>query len=286
MDEFTAVIKARQFVGRVAPKSFPVAVEDYVKELGATLSRQDDMDDDEAGCSFKTGGKHFIVVNRKDSPERQRFTVCHEIAHIELGLPSEHKSFPSWSYAKRPPAEIWCDIFAAELLLPYRLFKPEVDKAVIGFDAIDEMARRFEASNTATASRFAAVAPIPCAFVISEQGKVKYASRSTSMRDGNAWIQPGVDLPRESFSARARSGAGATGAERIDADVWLSDWERGGSLLEEVRHLARWDQTLTLIWFEDEEVPLPKRELREDEEELGLEELDGQLRWPSKKRRR
>jgi hypothetical protein len=44
-----------------------------------------------------------------------------------------------------------------------------------------------------------------------------------------------------------------------------------------------------MLWFEDEEVPPPKREgeeLREDEEELGLEELDGNLRWPSKKRRR
>jgi hypothetical protein len=58
-------------------------------------------------------------------------------------------------------------------------------------------------------------------------------------------------------------------------------------LLEEVRHFQQWDQTLTLLSFVDDEVPSAKREeLREDEEELGLEELDGNLRWPSKKRRR
>jgi hypothetical protein len=53
-------------------------------------------------------------------------------------------------------------------------------------------------------------------------------------------------------------------------------------------HFPQWDQTLTLLSFEGGEVPRAKRqdELREDEEELGLQELDGILRWPSKKRRR
>ncbi len=47
-----------------------------------------------------------------------------------------------------------------------------------------------------------------------------------------------------------------------------------------------WDQTVSLIWFEDEEVPSPPRSLREEEEEVGLHELDGVLPWPGKKRRR
>lgn len=39
-------------------------------------------------------------------------------------------------------------------------------------------------------------------------------------------------------------------------------------------------------WFEDEEVPPPKFREHEEEEDSLLEELDGNLRWPSKKRRR
>jgi hypothetical protein len=73
----------------------------------------------------------------------------------------------------------------------------------------------------------------------------------------------------------------------VNADIWFADWERGGVLLEEARHFSQWDQTLTLLPFENGEVPPEKKEeVREDEEELGLEELDGNLRWPSKKRRR
>jgi hypothetical protein len=85
----------------------------------------------------------------------------------------------------------------------------------------------------------------------------------------------------------------------IDADEWFSDWEHVGRLFEEARQLAQWDQTLTLLWFPDGVVPSTKipRDAsrlemeesdkdRQDDEELGLEELDGVLRWQKKSRRR
>ncbi len=287
MDEFAAVIKAREFVRKVNPTGIPVRVEAYVEEVKAVLRTQTDLGPDEPGWSLCNGGKHYICVNANDRPERQRFTICHELAHIVLGLPSEHNELPWWSYAKRPPAEIICDVFAAELILPYRLFKPLADEAAIDMDSVEDLAGRFLASITATGSRFAAVVTAPCAFVLSEQGKVRYASRSNALRDAYAWIQPRLDLPRGSASEKVRAGATCDGPEKVDADIWFSDWERGGMLLEEARHFQQWDQTLTLLSFVDDEVPSAKREeLREDEEELGLEELDGNLRWPSKKRRR
>lgn len=113
-----------------------------------------------------------------------------------------------------------------------------------------------------------------------------------------AWITPRVNVPSGSVSARIRAGESPS-REEIDADLWFSNWERGGVLLEEARHLAPWDQTLTLLWFDSEEVPSVKRptsrwdrdgdesrESREDEDELGLKELDGNLRWPTKRGRR
>jgi hypothetical protein len=287
VDEFATVLKARELVAKVNPTRIPVPVEAYAAHVGAILRPQADLDPDEPGWSFENAGKHYICVNANDRLERQRFTVCHELAHIVLGLPSDHKALPWWSYAKRPPDEIYCDVFAAELLLPYRLFKPVAEKELISLATVDALAGRFAASTTATGSRFATVVSTPCAFVLSEQGKVRYASRSTSLRAAYAWIPPRTDLPDGSASAMARAGQTCGGSREIDADVWFSDWDRGGVLLEEARHLDRWDQTLTLLWFEDEEVPPPaKREGREREEEDELlPELDGNLRWPSKKRR-
>ncbi len=123
--------------------------------------------------------------------------------------------------------------------------------------------------------------------MLSEQSKVRYASRSNALKDAYAWITPRLDLPRGSLSEKIRSGTTVAALEKVDADIWFADWERGGILLEEAKHFSQWDQTLTLLSFENGEVPPQKKEeAREDEEELGLEELDGNLRWPSKKRRR
>jgi hypothetical protein len=293
LTEFAVVHKARKFVTDVNPTAIPVPVADYARRVGAVIRPQTDLGPDEPGMSFAHDGKRYICVNAGDRPERQRFTVCHEVAHIVLGLPSDHGE-PQWSYFRRPPSEILCDVFAAELLLPYKFFQPAAAESSAGLAAVDALADRFLASFTATGSRFASVVTTPCAFVLSEHGKVRYTSRSKPLIDASAWIPPRTDLPRGSLSHRAHAG-GPLDREEVDADVWFSNWYRGVKLLEEARHLEQWDQTLTLLWFDDEEVPALKRrprdddnsiELRGDEAELGLEELDGHLPWPGKKRRR
>jgi Zn-dependent peptidase ImmA (M78 family) len=293
MDEFQAVLKARELVKKVNPTTVPVPVELYAKEVGAVIRPQSDMGLDEAGSCFEMNGKRFICTNANDRPERQRFTVCHEVAHLRLGLPSQHQNLPWWSYAKRPLAEILCDIFASELLLPYGLFQPEAERSTIGLSSIDELAGRFQASVTATGSRYAAVVSAPVAFVLSEQGKVRYASRSKPLQEASAWIPTRLDLPEGSLSKKVWAGSSTDSHDTVDADIWFSDWERGGTLLEEVRHLAQWNQTLTILWFEDEQVPGRKfrdeqgksHEEEESEDDALLSELDGQLRWPSKRRR-
>lgn len=286
MDEFSVVMKARRLVAKVNPTKVPAPITAYAKEVGALIHLDDSLGADEPGYSFPDNNGHRICVNKNDSAERRKFTACHEIAHIVLGLPADHRKAPWWSYSKRSPNEVFCDVFAAELLLPIHLFKPLVDKADIGLSAIDDLAGQFEASTMSTGSRFATAVGLPCAFVLSEQGKVRHASRSKALREVNAWIPPGTAIPTGSLSERLRNGRQGDGPEEIAADLWFNDWDRGGMVLEEARYLKRWDQTLTLIWFADEdEVPPPQRGARK-EEERGLRELDGVLPWPGKNRRR
>jgi len=287
MDELTVVLKAREFVNWANPSEFPVSMQAYVGQIGGVLRIATELRPDEPGWSFqKPNGEYCICVNGKDSPERQRFTICHEVAHIVTGLPSDHGG-PAWSYAKRPPNEILCDVFASELLLPYKLFKPKVAEADVALAAIDRLAGEFEASVLATGSRFAAFADIPCAFVFAEGGKVRYCSRSTTLRAANAWVAPRMDLPAASLAGRCRGGAPNDGAEEVPADIWFEDWSREGTLIEDARHNGRWDQTIALLWFEDDDVPPPREERHHREiEEFGLAELDGVLPWPGKRRRR
>ncbi len=285
MDEFTAITRAREFVRKVDSTAVPVSVEAYAAALGAKIKYDSNMCAGEDGCSTLFKGKLVIAVNARDLPQRQRFTVCHEIAHAVLELPSEHGA-DSWSYAKRPPNEILCDVFAAELLLPIDKFKPLVDDEEPGFKAIVSLAQTFQSSLASTASRFATVSGMPCAYVLSEAGKVKYSARSREFREMNAWVALGVQLPSNSMANRLRDGGKVGEPEEMEADVWLNNWSRGGVLVEDSRHLAAWDQTLSLIWFEDEELRPEAPERRLTFERDGLNELDGVLPWPGGKKRR
>jgi Zn-dependent peptidase ImmA (M78 family) len=162
------------------------------------------------GSCFESNGKRYVCTNANDRPERQRFTVCHEVAHIRLGLASQHESLPWWSYAKRPLAEILCDVFAAELLLPYELFHPEAEKSSTGLSFIDNLAERFGASVTATGSRYAYVVSAPVAFVLSEQGKVTVrikvkAAQGCAGMDSASPRHPGR-FPLEEGARRPRHG--------------------------------------------------------------------------------
>ncbi|MCY4025392.1 MAG: ImmA/IrrE family metallo-endopeptidase [Acidobacteria bacterium] len=301
LDEFTVVMKARGFVAKAKPSVIPVPLQVYLAEVGAVLRRDEDLGPDEPGWSVKSpSGRYYICVNARDPEQRQRFTVCHEIGHIVLGLKSDHATQP-WS-AKRPPEERMCDLFAAELLMPEGVFRPLAEGSAVSLASVDELAGRFSTSTVATGSRFAAAISTPCAFVLSEHGKVRYTSRSRALADVNAWVAPHSELPRGTVSHGVRAGGTECRGE-IDADVWFSDWERGGTLLEEARHLSRWDLTLSLLWFENGSVPRVRDRDRgrrweiegregdewgrdEDEDEYGLRELDGNLRWPGKGRRR
>lgn len=287
MDDFEVQLKAREFVRAAAPRVAPVPMKLYLDHIGAVLHVSDDLTSEEPGWSVVVRGKFQITVNGNDSLERQRFTICHEIAHYVLEIPSEHDATPLWSYSRRPPNEVFCDIFAAELLLPLPLFKPIVDSAEPGFASIERIRTDFESSLMATASRFAAVASIPCAFVLSEKGNIRFASRSASLRAAGAWIQPRSPIPKGSLTARIRTGETGGPPVEVDPDVWFVDWRTGGTLFEDARYLARWEQGLTLLWGDEDEIEAPRRiERVQGVQDPEYRELDGDLPWPGKRKRK
>jgi len=291
IDEFSVVMRAREFIRQAGVDSVPVDLDRYLGVIKAKCMVVDDLDDEEAGQTTMIAGRHCLFINGRHSRERQRFTIVHEVAHIVLNLPSLHQQkigVPSlYSYARRPQEEILCDVFAAECLLPSTFFTRDVNRLPMGFESIEGLAARYEASLTSTGSRFALVQEDPCAFVLAESGIVRYVSFSKLMREWGCWMKTGAQLPRESAAGRLRAGQVVDGPLEVEAGLWLDDQRRGGPvLLEEARLLPRWDQVLSLLWFEtasefgngwSEEV---------EDDPYGVKELDGYLPWPSKKRRR
>ena len=286
LDELFIATKAREFVRLCGPLPLPVSVDKYAAQIDGVVTAETLEDNEDAWSFRESSGKYRICVNCAHNSTRQRFSVCHEVAHVVLEVESDHSS-PSWSYSRRPPGEVACDVFAAELLLPYKMFKPRVDAADMGLASISSLAEDFDASLISTGSRFATFSAGLCAFVISEGGKVRYSARSARLREAKGWIQPGSTLALDSLSARVRAGEGRSGPEEAEPEQWFEGWERDGSLYEDARHLGQWDQTLTLLWFDDEELSAPAPERKPwDEDAYRLRELDGVLPWPGRRKRK
>lgn len=90
MDEFPTILRAREFIRRAGIKSAPVDIELLAAAANAKIKISNDLNDDESGQTFPLKGGYRIIINGNHREERQRFTALHEIAHIVLGLPSQH----------------------------------------------------------------------------------------------------------------------------------------------------------------------------------------------------
>ena len=181
-----------------------------------------------------------------------------------------------------------CDVFAAECLLPYDLFARQVVDRNISLDTVKSLAEEYKASLTATGSRFALNANEPCAFVLSEDGRTRYVSRSKYLSELKGWINFNVPVPQGSVAHRLIQGDSKTeDYDELPTDVWFDGGIRNRLLVEEEAILLReWNQCLSLIWFDESLKPVRERWDEDEDNEPLLRELDGTLPWPSKSRRR
>ncbi|WP_017167408.1 ImmA/IrrE family metallo-endopeptidase [Xanthomonas phaseoli] len=289
MDEAGVRQLARRFVANLDISSIRDDLSPYLIAANAKL-RREPLDEGESGYTVPgKNGKSVITVNELESVERQRFTICHEIAHVVLGLPSKHEEVPQWGYAKRDPNEVFCDVFASELLMPYKEWLATVPKEEPSLALIEQMAAQFGTSFPAAASRYASLTDYPCAFVTMDRGVVRYSVLSKALREVKAWIPPRTNIPSGSVAHRLRE-LGENGADSawVAQDIWFENWEKGLELCEIARHFSLRDTTTSLLWVDQEELPEVEHDRfgKSWEDDGGLPELTGELTWEKPRKRR
>lgn len=288
MDELDVVGRARSFMADLDLSNIREDLGPYLQKANARV-RQEDLGPRQSGTVAEIKGKTVITVNSSERSERQRFTICHEIGHKVLGLPSSHQHVPPWGYAKREPNEILCDIFAVELLMPHEQFAAAARGLEPSLEAVRRLMGNFNTSFPATASRLARLAKSPCVFVTMQGGWVKYAAMSTSLRALGARITFKSPIPANSVAAQLREARSSESAEDYVAqDEWFENWPKGLELTELSRHHPSSDTTLSLLWFEEEDAPSIEvdRFGNRVKDEGGLQELTGELPWPGRRRRK
>jgi Zn-dependent peptidase ImmA (M78 family) len=167
-------VQAQNLLARLTIKSLPTPVEKIAKALGAEV-RFAPFDEELSGMIYVKEGVPIIGVNSLHHPNRQRFTIAHELGHLELHremiTSNVHvdKEFPALmrdtkSSTGTEQIEIEANQFAAELLMP-RLM---IDQVLAGkqFDIdddrpIEELAKKFRVSKQALEYRIRSVGHLP-----------------------------------------------------------------------------------------------------------------------------
>lgn len=139
-------------------RSAPVAVDKIAKAMGVQL-KFSPLDDELSGMIFIKNGVPIIGVNSLHHPNRQRFTIAHELGHLvmhrdilenEVHVDKQFRILMRDAIAATgtDTIEIEANRFAAELLIPSFLVEELLSKE---FDIDDEgpiemLAKKFKVS--------------------------------------------------------------------------------------------------------------------------------------------
>lgn len=147
----------------------PVPVEKIIKRRGIRMQFSP-LDQELSGMALVKDGISVIGVNALHHPNRQRFTMAHELGHHIMHRPQIEgtvhidKGFAillrdTLASLGTDRMEIEANAFASELLLPKHLIEPHVDVEGFDLDDIDQLqslAKRFKVSLSALQYRLLA----------------------------------------------------------------------------------------------------------------------------------
>ena len=157
-------LRARQAAKKVLSKfgvtSLPVPVERIAKALSVRVEYAP-LDDELSGLAHIRNSLPIVGINTLHAPNRQRFTLAHELAHIllhreelEAAVHVDRGSLrrDAVSAAGVDPAEIEANAFASELLMPTSFIESLLGGRSIDLEhdeAVSAIAKRFKVSEAA-----------------------------------------------------------------------------------------------------------------------------------------
>lgn len=210
-----------------------------------------------SSCEARIVGKGhnaIISINSSSLPERQRFSLGHELGHwiqdkgtismiCARGDIGPHRTGSA-------NAESEANAFASQLLMPSYLFRPLSAGLPLTFASAEALQSRFRASLTATAIKLVKTGHFPGMILCHKDGILQ-------------WHVPGPDLPRslqpfkeldedsQAYDLWKRV-INASRPQQQSADTWIDrEGAEDYTVVEDCLQVAQ-GVIVTLLWWKDE----------------------------------
>ena len=154
--------RAEQLLARAGVNTIPVPVKQVAAQLGIKIELAD-LGEDCSAVLVRNGDRAVIGVNKDHPPNRQRFSIAHEIAHfwlhdgdtyIDKGYRVHFRDLESGSGTKQEEME--ANAFAAALLMPAKWVRDAFRQQpfeLTGDDSLELLAKQFSVSTEAMTYR-------------------------------------------------------------------------------------------------------------------------------------
>jgi len=242
----------------VDPKDLRL-LEEIAYERGA-LVREKFIEGAEARITI-VGSRGIITLSPEISNHRRRFSIAHELGHLEM-----HSNVSSQSLCTKSDMDDWgteqvnsnreqeANAFAAALLLPRRFFGPLCNHTDPSLKFVQALSLRFDTSLTATALRYTQFCDEAIAVVFSQNGSVKWFRRSKEFEELGAFIQVRSRLDPDSVAYLVYRGGVTIERKRIDVTAWLApgNYRENAKIVEQSWSMSAYNAVLTLLWIEDD----------------------------------
>lgn len=229
------------------------------------LVREEQLEGAEARIA-QVGRRAIITVSKRIAdPRRRRFSIAHELGHLELHGNRAPLAIcladdiDNWLERDDTALEREANEFAAALLLPERFFAPLCRGREPSLDLIGGLADTFDTSLTATAIRYARLANEPVVVLLSQGGHIRWFRGSRQYEALREELRLFIDvrsrLHPETRAARVLRGEVAPKEMRqVPASAWFAGgrYRADSSILEQSLAMPAYNSVLSLLWIRDD----------------------------------
>lgn len=205
---------------------------------------------------FGNKSNAIITINSKIEYEgKRRFTIAHELGHFEMhkNISIHNDSDITLNNFKEGNQEAEANQFAAELLMPEKLFQEECFQKKFSPDLLRHLAEKFNSSITSVVFRYLDIGNHPIFVFNSHENKVRYWKKTDGyfqkVKEIINLSPPGDSVAAEYFNDGTIYRK-EDSAQEINKSTWfeLSNYDSDDTFFEYCIITPKYNTVLSVVW--------------------------------------
>ena len=189
----------------------------------------------------------IITVNKMRNGGFRNYIISHELGHKYTSELMRTFVDAGTFYRKNTAEETAANQFAAELLMPKHFFTDFTNGKELNFELMNSVANKFNTSLTSSCIRYAHHGEVPSAFILSQDGVIKWSAISDDFENQNLINHM---VKSQAVNNYFNFNVQTTGEREVVGSDWIridKNYKNGTVLIEENFYLPKYKSVITML---------------------------------------